>query len=88
MEALLFLVIMVAGLAVAALVIGRAQRAPSPDDPTRPQSDESPAATDPRDRPAGPGAEADVPRTSPAPGAAPSPPSAPEDGGGSPGGTS
>lgn len=46
MEALLFLVIMVAGLAVAALVIGRGQRAPSPDDPTRPPAGEAPAAND------------------------------------------
>ncbi|MEX0658245.1 MAG: hypothetical protein WD080_03845 [Egibacteraceae bacterium] len=46
MDALLFLVIMVAGLAVAALVIGRAQRAPSPDDPTRPDPAQAPAADD------------------------------------------
>lgn len=71
MDALLFLVIMVAGLAVAALVIGRAQRAASPDDPTPPKSEEAPAADDWRDRPAGPGAEVDQPHPSPEAGGSP-----------------
>lgn len=65
MDALLFVVIMVAALAVAALVIGRAQRTPSPDHPTRPDPGENPAAVDdPRDRPAGPGAAFDAPHSS------------------------
>lgn len=65
MDALLFIVIMVGALAVAAVVIGRAQRAPSPDEPTPPPPAEaSTDAADPRDRPAGPGAELDAPHTS------------------------
>ncbi|HVL99673.1 MAG TPA: hypothetical protein VM324_10325 [Egibacteraceae bacterium] len=65
MEGLVFVVIMVAALAVAALVIGRAQQRPSPDNPTRPEPGErTVSAEDPRDRPAGPGAELDAPHTS------------------------
>lgn len=68
MDALLFLVIMVAALAVAAVVIGRAQRTPSPDNPTRPPPGEHAVdavdADDPRDRPAGPGSSLDAPHSS------------------------
>lgn len=65
MDALLFVVIMVAALAVAATVIGRAQRGASPDEPTPPETGgEHTDAADPRDRPAGPGAEPDAPHTS------------------------
>lgn len=65
MDALLFVVIMVAALAVAAVVIGRTQRAPSPDNPTRPQPGEDAIdARDPRDRPSGPGASFDAPHSS------------------------
>lgn len=65
MDALVFAVIMVAALAVAALVIGRAQRAPSPDEPSTPApGEEGLAADDPRDRPGGPGAERDAPHPS------------------------
>lgn len=65
MDALLFLVIMVAALVIAAVVIGRAQRAPSPDDPTPPQpGEDTTRADDPRDRPAGSGAELDAPHSS------------------------
>lgn len=65
MDALLFLVIMVAALAVAAVVIGRAQRTPSPDNPTRPSPGEHTVdADDPRDRPAGPGSSLDAPHSS------------------------
>lgn len=65
MDGLLFLVIMLAALAVVAVVIGRAQRSPSPDNPTRPApGEDSPHADDPRDRPGGPGAELDAPHAS------------------------
>lgn len=65
MDALLVLVVMVAALCVAAVVIGRARRGPSPDNPTRPEPDEhSMRGDDPRDRPAGPGAERDAPHSS------------------------
>lgn len=65
MDALLFVVVMVAALAVAATVIGRAQRNPSPDEPTKTAADGDPVdAADPRDRPAGPGAELDAPHAS------------------------
>lgn len=62
MDAVLFIVIMGATLAVAAAVITRAQRGPAPDDPTRPEPGEHTTdAADARDRPAGPGAERDAP---------------------------
>lgn len=65
MDALLFLVIMVAALAIAAVVIGRAQNSPSPDDPTRPEPEGGHVgADDERDRPGGPGAELDAPHSS------------------------
>lgn len=61
----MFLVIMVGALAVVAVVIGRAQRSPSPDNPTRPEPGEDvTAAEDPRDRPAGPGTAFDGPHPS------------------------
>lgn len=62
MDAVLFVVIMIATLAAAAVVIARAQRNPSPDNPTRPEPGEHTTdAADPRDRPGGPGAELDAP---------------------------
>lgn len=65
MDALVFLVVMVAALAVAAVVIGRAQRTTSPDEPTKAAPGEkSPEAAHPRDRPAGPGAESQAPHSS------------------------
>lgn len=65
MDALVFAVIMVAALAVAALVIGRAHHAPSPDEPsTSAPGEDGLAADDPRDRPGGPGAERDAPHPS------------------------
>lgn len=61
----MFLVIMVGALAVAAVVVGRAQRGPSPDNPTRPEpGDDVIAADDPRDRPAGPETAFDAPHSS------------------------
>lgn len=65
MEALLFLVVMVAALLVAAVVIGRGQRGPSPDAPNRSATgEETTDVGDPRDRPAGPAAEFDRPHDS------------------------
>lgn len=65
MDAVLFLVIMLAAVAVTAVVVGRAQRKPSPDDPTPADATgDARDADDPRDRPAGSGAELDAPHSS------------------------
>lgn len=65
MDALVFVVVMVAALVVAAVVVGRGQRGPSPDAPTRPEpGEDTTTADDPRDRPAGPAAEFDAPHDS------------------------
>lgn len=60
MKIALLLIIAVAAVAVFVLLRVRASRRPTPDQPTQPEP-RGPQADDPRDRPAGPGAESQTP---------------------------